>query len=104
MSRWTVLDRVLWTGAVNGIAWVIACSTLFACVREALRPVPFLGALARCIVCISVWVGFALMGLLPHARMFSAEFRVRSFVAALFLIGCTITATWALARHLGDAD
>ena len=101
---WSWLDLVLFTGAVYGLAWLLVSSKLFERPREALRGLPGVGPLSRCIVCTATWVGIGVMLLLPWTTLFSAEFRVRTAVDGLLLVGWTVTSTWGLALLFGDAD
>ena len=101
---WTILDLTLFSGAAYGLAWLLTRSSLLKKPRELAQRVPFLGELARCIVCMAFWIGLGLILLLPHATIFSKNFVAHTPVDALVLLGWVLASSWALGRLLGDAD
>lgn len=104
MAPFTLLDLVLWTGAVYGAAWGITRSHLLRRPRERMGGVPLLGDLVRCIVCTSAWVSVAGALLVPKATLFSPGFRVHSIVDLGFLGFWSVFSMWVIAHALGDAD
>lgn len=101
--RWCVLDLLLYSGAVYGIAWGVTRSKLCRPLREKLAGVRFVGELVQCIVCTATWVGLALLLLLPWSSLFSPGFRLQQPADLLFLLGWTVASTWTLSLLLGDA-
>ena len=87
------LELLVLTGATYGWAWVLTRSKLTEPVRSALRGVPLLGELSRCVACTGAWCGLALWSLHVHHAL-----------AAVVALGWSVFACWALGRLLGDAD
>jgi len=102
----TWLDLLLFTGAVYGASWILTCAKLTARLREAVRPVPFLGPLFQCVACMSAWTGLGLSLALRYcgSGLFSPGFRPEAITDYVMLICWSVVASWILGRKLGDAD
>lgn len=100
----TWLDLAFFTGVVYGLAWLVTRSKLVAPLRAVIHPVPFLGRLVQCIVCTSAWVAMGLALVLPCSNLFSPGFRVGNPLDLVILVAWSLTTTWFLGHHLGDAD
>lgn len=103
-ARMTWLDLLLFTGAVYGASWILTCSKLMDLPRRILRPVPLLGSLLQCVVCMSAWVGLALALCLDRTTLFSPEFRPGTFADYVVLVCWSVAASWTIGLGLGDAD
>lgn len=99
-----ILDLILFSGSVYGLAWIVVKSKLFAPIRERCLGVPFLSDLVQCVVCTSVWTGFLIIGLLPYTTLFSQAFRERGWVDGFILTGWGVLSSWVVGSKLGDAD
>lgn len=98
-----IYDLLLLTGAAYGFSWIMTKSKIMAPLRTALQEVPFFGSLLQCIVCVSFWIGLALIALLPWSGLFEV-IGVAGWVDRIYLVGWVVFSVWGVARLLGDAD
>lgn len=99
-----LVDLTLFLAAVYGLSWLVSCSRLARPVRARLAPVPVLGQLVHCIVCVSAWAAVGLALLLPYTTLLPESFRCRTAADVVLLVAAALASTWLVARAVGDAD
>jgi hypothetical protein len=103
-ARMNWLDLLLFTGSVYGASWIFTKSKLMSIPRRIIEPVPLLGSLFQCIVCMSAWIGLVLAFCLERTSLFSPGFRPESPVDYIVLVCWSVAASWIIGLGLGDAD
>ena len=103
----TALDLAVYLGALYGASWVVARSLVARSLRVRVERWPGLGAMVKCIVCVSWWVGLGLSwAVVPRCPLFSRAFRegAPTLAGSSVLGACGLAVVWLVAVRVGDAD